>query len=691
MNKKLLFSLLLGSSFSWINEMHATAEDSASIEGQSPALAATDSAISEENKEHSSEEKSEKKYKAINLDGNEIEVQFFDKSMHPGMITKKLKFQDGGIYDPTGKQNFPYMAGEKMPEGAAIVYVLRKNDNKDEIKLVPANANIGNFPGYSGDPKEWWMYKDENNYLYPYTEEPDPNASLILGKQASVYVYEVPDLEATEKEKALQKAKEELAELQEKLKSGAYAVAAEPGQSVNTDLPAATNSEGLLTKKFQFGDGIFEGKQMNLVCTTSDPKATQETFLKLVSKLLELFSTLPNVAVAMFSLALDDENSNNLRQIRISGEGISVNLMFSSEIDPQTARRYVEHLRSTTFSPDEMKSLQEKHNLAVKEYEAAMESMRLMQAQLDAAKELAAQALTTADEQKLEKAKADLEAENAKAILDATQNELILEKAAREQSEEEKLAAEEEAKQAAILAQKAEQEKLAAEEEAKQAAILAQKAEEEKLEAEKRLDKAHNAIIQVATAKTKDDNAMLSPTLLNAPAGDLASQSNGLADDGTNVEQQQTLPLDNSAGDEVTKPVANSLADDGTNMEQQQTLPLDNSAGDEVTKPVANGLADDGTNMEQQQTLPLDNSSGDEVTKPVANGLADDGTNMEQQQTLPLDNSAGDEVINNGENLAPNPQTSVVDESTLKASVTSPLQQSLAPYLSKQTEAAGAA
>ena len=95
--------------------------------------------------------------------------------------------------------------------------------------------------------------------------------------------------------------------------------------------------------------------------------------------------------------------------------------------------------------------------------------------------------------------------------------------------------------------------------------------------------------------------------------------------------------------------------------------------------------------MEQQQTLPLDNSAGDEVTKPIANGLADDGTNMEQQQTLPLDNSAGDEVINNGENLAPNPQTSVVDESTLKASVTSPLQQSLAPYLSKQTEAAGAA
>ena len=646
MKKKLLFSLLLGSAFSWINEMHATAENSASVEEQSPALTTTDSAALAPALEI--------KTKIVNKGvlGEDITVKYH-KEDPENILYDNIVVQDGGIV--VGKKhNKPFIPGiAGTPKGYKMINIwfpITEKGNKtgwygqyeeDFSKAIIQTENLDDFtqlPGYTSADEYMWMLMSDDNEIFIGKLVLDENAKDFYGEEkydatrtkaslAFVRLFKLPNKEATAK---LKEAKEELTELQEKLKSGAYTVAAEPGQSVNTDLRAATTSEGLLTKKFQFGDGIFEGKQMNLVCTTSDPKATQETFLKLVSKLLELFSTLPNVAVAMFSLALDDENSNNLRQIRISGEGISVNLMFSSEIDPQTARRYVEHLRSTTFSPDEMKSLQEKHNLAVKEYEAAMESMRLMQAQLDAAKELAAQALTAADEQKLEKAKADLEAENAKAILDATQNELILEKAAREQSEEEKLAAEKEAKQAAILAQKAEAEKLAAEEEAKQAAILAQKAEEEKLEAEKRLDKAHNAIIQVATAKTKDDNAMLSPTLLDTPAGDLPSQSNSSANNVTNVEQQQTLPLDNTAGDEVTKTITNGLA-------------------------------------------------------------TDDGTNIEQQQTLPLDNTAGDEVMNNGENLVPNPQTSVVDESTLKASVTSPLQQSLAPYLSKQTEAESAA
>ena len=92
MKKKLLFSLLLGTAFIWTNNLCA-AEVAPAAEEAKPAgdKAAVDEPKTEE----------VKKYKAIGLDGKEIEVQFFDKSKHPGMVTKFLNLQDGGTYNPS--------------------------------------------------------------------------------------------------------------------------------------------------------------------------------------------------------------------------------------------------------------------------------------------------------------------------------------------------------------------------------------------------------------------------------------------------------------------------------------------------------------------------------------------------------------------------------------------------------------
>ena len=76
MKKKLLFSLLLGSAFAWMNEMYAA--DTAAAPAAEEAKPAGDA------------KEEEKKYKAVGLDNKEIEVQFFDKSKHPDFVLKKL-------------------------------------------------------------------------------------------------------------------------------------------------------------------------------------------------------------------------------------------------------------------------------------------------------------------------------------------------------------------------------------------------------------------------------------------------------------------------------------------------------------------------------------------------------------------------------------------------------------------------
>lgn len=548
MKKQLLFSLLLSSAFSLTNEVYATEE------AVVPSADVNNEIVI--NKEKILGERPEKKYKAIGLDGKEIEVQFFDKSMHPNLATKKLKLQDGGTYDPTGKQNFPYMAGEKMPEGAAVVYVLRKSDNPDELKLAPADADIGKFSGYTGnEPKEWWMYKDENNYLYPYTEENDPNAKLILNKDANVYVYEVPDFEET-------MLKQKISKLEEEIKSGN--ITAAPGQVVSEGNSSTSTivTDSPFYKKFQFGDGLFNGKRIDFVLTTSDPKATPEVFAKLEKDLLELCSEHPNVAVAIFSLALEDkhheEKTESLKNIRISYEGIAATLMFSSEVNPIDARAYIEHLKMTsTMSPRDIKELQNKQEQQLEEKEKALEELeeekRKMEAELlareeevqrmeaeliakereaDIAKEIAAQALDEADKQKSMALQTELELEKSHDEIVQTEEELKL-----VQQEADLNAQQLEAENEKL---KDEKEKLEAEN---------KKVEEKLDDAHEMLSDAHQALITTAippVQDSKEEQEVLPPIVSSSnPSLD----GNDLVDEMPITEEPKIIQQTDSSGD----------------------------------------------------------------------------------------------------------------------------------------------
>ncbi len=217
MKKRLLFSLLLGSAFIWTNELHTASEATAPAGEEKSA-----EKIEAEAKADAPKGEEEKKYKAIGLDGKEIEVQFFDKSKHPDLVLKKLFLQDGQAYShcsDSDPRNVPYIAGELPPAGCAVVNVFRKNNNPDELKFMgPAVAN-GAVPDYAVKNEELWMYFD-GKFLYPFDDVEDPNAKLILkNNEVKVYSYEIVDSENSAKAKELQEALKKSADLEEKLKT----------------------------------------------------------------------------------------------------------------------------------------------------------------------------------------------------------------------------------------------------------------------------------------------------------------------------------------------------------------------------------------------------------------------------------------------------------------------------------------
>lgn len=624
MKKALLFSLLLSSTFTHIDAAEVAAPMAEQVVPASSEISL--------NKEEILGERSEKKHKAVDLDGKEIEVQFFDKSAHHGLVTKKLKLQDGGTYDPTGKQNFPYMAGEKMPAGAAVVYVLRKADSPDELKLVPADANIGNFPGYSAnEPKEYWMYKDENNYLYPYAEEEDPNASLILNKKASVYVYEVPDFEATAQQK-------KITELEEKIKSGSFAAA--PNES---NAPAIAAAGSPFIEKFQYGEALIEGKHVNLVLTTSDPKATPENFAELKKEFLELCSAHPNVAVAIFSLALEGESvlaegkTENLKTIRLFDKGITASLMFSSEVTPEMARAFVASLKSTsTMSKKEIEDLQkeltEKAAKAIQELEeerlqkeqmqmelmAAEEEVRKAQEETETAKVLAAKILEEADAHKEDAIVSKQIAEQTEQQLEQTQIQVV--------ETERKL------EEIASTEQQLEQENAAL-----KGTIQEEKDEKEKIK--EKLDDAHDMIGETHEA------------LLEA-----ATNANNVAIQQP-VDQQVvvTTPIDINASEHIdsTLPIAEASI---VNPSQQSLADVTRIEDQPIASP----------SLEEEQSIP--------IAKPLEDQLPNDDVNaatgVSEQQILPIATQV-------------EPQSAVImlDKDKLEKSVPNPLADSLAKYV----------
>ncbi len=306
MKKKLLFSLLLGSAFSWMNGMYAATDVKVDAAGakEKPAEAGKEAAP----------KVAAKVYKATDLDGTVKNVTFFKDEGYTG-ATKPLKFQDGGTYDPTGKKNFPYMAGEEMPKGHAVVYVLRKEGSDNELKFVSADGSP-KAAGYTNVPAEWWMYFDGER-LYAYEEKPDANATLILGKKASIYEYQVPD-----KEKEALKAEVEAAK-----KSGGGTAAPVVNSAGNAE--AAELLKGIKASEASMAESIEKLKQLSLtlgananngsalsqvftvngvqfVITSTDPEALKnpDLFATLVANAKELFSTRPSVFTALTKMLI---------------------------------------------------------------------------------------------------------------------------------------------------------------------------------------------------------------------------------------------------------------------------------------------------------------------------------------------------------------------------------------------------
>lgn len=353
MKKKLLFSLLLGSAFAWMNEVYAA--DTAAAPAAEKAKPTGDA------------KEEEKKYKAVGLDDKEIEVQFFDKSKHPDFVLKKLFLQDGGAYSKSSDsdpRNVPYAAGELLPEGSAVVNVFRKSDSPDELKFT--GPGVGNVDGHTSKAEEFWMYFD-GKFLYPYTAVTDPNGKLILGNdKVQVYSYEIIDSEATAKAKELEDTKKQLEEAKKNGGGGSPEDAArvkeletqieELKKNAGNGAAPAVDPSAPLTKTFQF-----EG--MNFVIITSDPaaKSHPELFEELKSNLYKLFSIQPKVGTAIAAMMLKSHESLDGSQgefvkilvadaYKLMGSDKTINLVaelqFPTEVAYQDAYAYVEGLKN---------------------------------------------------------------------------------------------------------------------------------------------------------------------------------------------------------------------------------------------------------------------------------------------------------------------------------------------------------
>lgn len=406
----------------------------------------------------------------------EIEVTYHKED--PEILYDNVTFADAGIYifdtdkargkykNGAGEHNMPFIPGIKgAPKGYKIVTLWFPVDqdgseegsfgkfNPDFEKAVIQTENISDFKqpsGYTMNDKYMWMLmSDENNEIFIGTLEKDENADDFYGGQMYdanrkkadidfVRKFKIPNKDATEK---YQEVKRKLSEFEKKIESG------ELGAS-SSNKSAITTTDHPFFEKFQFGDGQVNGRSVHLVLATSDPKATPENFAELKKDLLQTCSKHPNVAYAIFSLALDNESekeerAKNLKAIRLVNKGLYATLTFSSEVDPELANAYIEKLKErSTLSPEDIKQLKETHIEKIVEYEKEIkdleeEKFKIKEALENAEKEkkiaakIAAQALDEVDQETIFKEQIDqimekLKEENKqlKARNEVVENEL---------------------------------------------------------------------------------------------------------------------------------------------------------------------------------------------------------------------------------------------------------------------------
>lgn len=360
MKKKLLFSLLLGSAFAWMNEMYAA--EAAATTTAEETKPASDKAVAPKVEEA-------KKYKLKTKDGKDIEVSFHVE--RDDIVYSAPTLLDGSVYTMdtqinTGKipknadigigpNATPFLAGQELPKGYKIINIYLPEDSNGDgisaqgVKFKKYKDKDGNLhpevfsaaiiqtenistdyeapAGYAQPDDYTWMLMSGDNEIFIADVINDPNGKKFFGDQKifqtmskadndNVRLFKLPDPAGTKK---LQEALKKAADLEEKLKSagtggGSPEDAAkvkelekqieELKKNAGSGTAAAIDPSAPLTKTFQF-----EG--MNFVIITSDPaaKSHPELFEELKSNLYKLFSIQPKVGTAIAAMMLKSHES----------------------------------------------------------------------------------------------------------------------------------------------------------------------------------------------------------------------------------------------------------------------------------------------------------------------------------------------------------------------------------------------
>lgn len=690
MKKKLLFSLLLGSTFSWINEMYATEEEATEQASTSNEIASKDVVLIKTQIEKAG------------VIGDDITVTYH-KEDPENILYDNVVIQDGGIVVGP-KHNQPFIPGiEGTPTGYKMINIwfpiVEKgsktgwygNYENDFSKAIIQTDNLSDFAqpsGYTGADDYMWMLMSDDNEIFIGELTPDENAKAFYGNEmydatrkkadlAFVRKFKLPNKEATAK---FQDAKKKLEEAEEQLKSGSNVVATSEHTSGGSVIAAPSGAP--FWEKFQFGDGLFGGKRIDFVITTSDPKATPEAFAELKRKLLEMFSATPNVATAVFSLALEDISKleagkpESLRQIRIFGENISANLMFSSEVEPSTARAYIDDLMTKhSMSPDDVKELQREHEQKLVEYEHALadlEAERIkneqMRIALEIAEKQAAEETLRAEE---EKKRAEIAAELAAQALDEADEKEV---------EKVKIDQELEVIGAALTAAQIDEETLKGQKEAAEEAL--RRAEEEKMVAEDKLNEVHDKLIEAATTNS-GGNVINNQEVLPPPSDDLPTITTG--DDVDSNQEELSSP---------NQSVTTNFNSDVDDVDSASQLLDHQSILSDLTVP--DGSSDE-KNLDEKALVTSDHEEeglDDESIASTQNKTVVTSNNQndaQEQQFSGVDESNPTPIVNDSNNgnlsiLDSQSQKDkvvvepTIDEEALKESTPSLLEQSLAPY-----------
>ena len=487
MKKKLLFSLLLGTAFIWTNNLCA-AEVAPAAEEAKPAgdKAAVDTSKVGE----------DKKFKIPSVQdgklGAEIEVSYHTKK--PDIVYKSVTVLDGGVTQAAqdkerkmpGKHNYPYVAGQKLPEGYKIINIWVKIDPAGKTKGLVAGGNLSDNPediaiaifdatkgdanwsgpaGYDIDNAHAWMLMNDKNEIFIAPAEMDPNAEDFLGKDHPLFssalarVFSLPDEEATTK---LQAALKKSAELEKAAGSGGGAsseeveklkaelAAAKAAQSSGSAAAQAIDPSAPLTKTFEF-----EGMKFLALASSAEAKKHPELFDELVMGLFKLFSTQPKVATAIIATMLKSDpamegggqfvNVSVSNAYKMLGSDKEIDLVadvqFSTDVSYIKAEEFITELKvkynnddvfipEPPVSAEKVAELQANHEAELQQRE---EELAKTKAEAEHAINVAAQLNEEKAALEAEAQEATLKAEAEKAELEAIAKQAELEKAQVEQ------------------------------------------------------------------------------------------------------------------------------------------------------------------------------------------------------------------------------------------------------------------